>query len=67
MWSSLNGRTLTTDHDIVNKMEFMAYIDLAKPKSGASRLFILTACKASKNKRFRICLRFDVSGCCFNN
>ena len=30
------------------------YIDVAKPKSGAPRLFILTACRVSENKRFRI-------------
>ena len=30
------------------------YIDLAKPKSGAPWLFIFTACRVSKNKRFRV-------------
>ena len=32
----------------------LANIDLAKLKSGAPWLFILTACRVSENKRFRI-------------
>ena len=38
------------------------YIDLAKPKSGAPRLFILTGCTVSENKVFWNCRRFGVSG-----
>ena len=30
------------------------YIDLAKPKIGAPWLFIVTACRVTENKRFRI-------------
>ena len=39
---------------ILNLNMINKYIDLAKPKSGAPRLFILTACRVSENKRFRI-------------
>ena len=49
-------------------------MDLAKPKSGAPRLFILTAILTisititiKENIKVSNCPRFDVSGCCFNN
>ena len=39
-------------------------IDLAKPKSEAPGLFILTGCRISENKRFWNCPRFGVSCYC---
>ena len=38
------------------------YIDLAKPKSGAPRLFTFTCCRISENKRCYNGPRFGVSG-----
>ena len=40
------------------------YIDLAKPKSGAPGLFILTGCRISENKRLWNCPPFGFPGNC---
>ena len=41
-----------------------SYIDLAKPKSGAPGLFILTGCRISENKRIWNCPPFGFPGYC---
>ena len=40
------------------------YIDLAKPKSGAPGLFILTGCRIRENKRLWNCPPFGFPGYC---
>ena len=47
-------RTTKIRRYIDNHHHHYQYIDLAKPKSGAPWLFILTACRVCENKRFQI-------------
>ena len=41
-------------HFSMVSIQFNIILDLAKPKSGAPWLFIVTACGVCENKRFRI-------------